>query len=310
MKKLLWIFLLSGAMFSCDKEPLLGDDLLDGNLLFDPSLNDPERYLLSYAIPNPTPEQAALPVILLAHGYTATTFEWDEFRDFTQGREDLLISQVLLGGHGRSYADFKQASWRDWQAAIMEEYSRLEAAGYQNIHLVGSSTSCALFLELIASGYFNQHLAPKNIFLIDPIVIPSNKTLSLVGVLGPMLGYLETEQTAEENKVYYRFRPQETLQELHRLLTKVRKELEEGLQLPAQTALSVYKSKKDPTADPVSAVLIYKGLTDYNGKPIAVEMVPSELHVFTRLALRSSVTAQDQENQRQTFEDILSKVMR
>lgn len=214
----------------------------------------------------------------------------------------------MLGGHGRSYNDFKNSNWKDWQAAITEEYNRLVQAGYQNIHLLGSSTSGALFLELIAAKYFDNRIPPGQILLIDPIVIPSNKTLSMIHIFGPMLGYVEEEQSSEEDKVYYRFRPQETLRELQNLLNKVRKDLEKGVVLPQGSSLKVYKSIQDPTADPVSAVLIYKGLKKADGSPVEVEMIDSGLHVFTRLELRNP-SNKDRQMQMAVFNDIISLVI-
>lgn len=309
MRSFIYGFILAVVCMACGKEPEITAEMLDGQTIFDPSLYEPEKYLLSYALPDPTPGHAQKPVIIACHGYTATTFEWNEFREYLGGREDVYLSQVLLGGHGRSYNEFKESDWKEWQQAITEEYSRLEQAGYKNINLLGASTSCALFIELLASDYFKGRQVPQNILLVDPIVIPSNKTLSLVGIVGPMLGYLETIQTAEEDKVYYHFRPQETLQELQDLINIVREELEDGIRLPENCSLKVYKSKKDPTADPVSAVLIYKGIKTFEGSSIETEMAESDLHVFTRLALRDAVTAKDIENQQQAFEDIINRVL-
>ncbi|QDK81615.1 esterase [Spirosoma sp. KCTC 42546] len=309
MKTILSLLVLLVITLACSPEPTITKDMLDGGTLFDPSLYKPANYLVSKAMPNPTPEQARKPVIIACHGYSATTFEWDEFRSWSSGRTDFYLSQVLLGGHGRSYDDFKTSTWHDWQAAIMDEYSQLEKAGYQNINLLTSSTSGALLLELVASGYFANHIKPQNLLLVDPIVIPSDKSLSLIGALGPMLGYIETKQSADEDKVYYHFRPQETLQQLQSLLTVVRQDLEKGITLPSGCSLKVYKSKKDPSADPVSAVLIYQGSQTADGKPITVELIDSELHVYTRLKLRDSVTAKDQQNQTATFTDISNLVI-
>lgn len=307
MKKIYVIIFLFFLAAGCSKDPDVSVDILGGGSIFDPSVYEPDKYLVSYRLPKPTPEQAALPVILACHGYTATTFEWDEFRVWAEDRDDVLISQVLLGGHGRSYADFKSATWQDWQSSIMEEYSRLVQAGYKNIHLLGSSTSCALFIELLSGNYFIENPAPSQFLLIDPIVIPSNKSLSLIHIVGPMVGYVETVQTEAEDKVYYHFRPQETLKELQNLLNVVRKELEKGIVLPQGSFMKVYKAKKDPSADPVSAVLIYKGIETYSGQNIEVEMIDSDLHVFTRLDLISSTTI-DKKNQEDTFNDIIKRV--
>lgn len=310
MRTLLSLVVIATFTLACSSEPDITKDMLDGGTLFDPSIYKPESYLVSKAIPNPTPEQARQPVIIACHGYTATTFEWDEFRAFLGNRTDVYLSQVLLGGHGRSYEEFKKSTWHDWQAAVMAEYEALTKAGYQNISLVGSSTSGALLLELAASGRFAGRTDPRNLLLVDPIVIPSNKTLSLVRVLGPMLGYTEsTDQSAAEDKVSYRFRPQETLQELQSLLIIVRKDLEKGVTLPPNCSMKVYKSKKDSSADPVSAVLIYKGIKAADGKPITVEMIDSDIHVYTRLNLREGITDKDRQNQTATFTDIVARVL-
>lgn len=310
MKTLFSLFCLIALSLACSKEPAITKEMVDGGTLFDPSIYNPEKYLVSKAIPTPTAEQARKPVIIACHGYSATTFEWDEFRAWANGRTDFYLSQVLLSGHGRSYEDFKKSTWHDWQAAITAEYEALVKAGYQNISLLSSSTSGALMLELVSSGYFANRPAPRNLLLVDPIVIPSDKTLSLVKALGPMLGYVEADQPVAEDKVFYHFRPQETLQQLEDLLTTVRKDLEKGITLPANCNLKVYKSKKDTSADPVSAVLIYKGATLANGQPIDVELVDSELHVYTRLNLRDGVTTKDRQNQTATFTDIVGRVLR
>ena len=310
MKSLLTLLLIALLGLSCSKEPAITADMLDSGNLFDPSIYKPEQYLLSKAIPNPTPAQAARPVIIACHGYSATTFEWDEFRAYLAGRSDVYLSQVLLGGHGRSYADFKQSTWRDWQAAITTEYEALVKAGYTNISLLMSSTSGPLLLELVASNYFAGRTVPRNLLLVDPIVVPSAKSLSLVGVVGPMLGYIDTDQPAAEDKVYYHFRPQETLQQLQTLLNIVRKDLEKGITLPTGTTLKVYKSKQDPVADPVSAVLIYNGVKNSAGQATDVQLIDSKLHVYTRLQLRSDVTTADQQNQATTFADIVNRVLR
>ncbi len=308
MKTIFRFFFLVFVISGCSKDPDISEDMLGGGVVFDPSIYEPEEFLISHAIPNPTLEQAMTPVIIASHGYTATTFEWNEFRQYADAHGGVYVSQVLLGGHGGNYDDFKNSSWRDWQGAIILEYDRLVQAGFQNIHLLGSSTSGALFLELLSNDYFKGKPAPGQVLLIDPIVIPSNKTLSMIHIFGPMLGYLEVDQSAAEDKVYFHYRPQETLRELQNLINEVRKDLEKGFVLPQETSLKVYKSIKDPTADPVSAVLIKKGLKTFSGNPIEVEMINSDLHVYTRLELRPH-TAADTQNQLATFNDIIERVL-
>ena len=301
--------LLSIALFitlgfaACNKTPDIDDSMLDGDVIFDPSLYDSAKYLVSIAIENPTTAQINTPVLIAAHGYSASTFEWDDFRAYSDTKGGILISQVLLGGHGRTYEDFKNSTWKDWQLSIIDEYNALKAKGYNNINFVGSSTACPLVIQLIEDGSISKG-GMRNILMVDPIVIPSDKMLTIVGFLGPMLGYLESEMTPEEEGHWYHFRPQETLKELMKLIDKTRKDLEDGVYLPTGTKVKVYKSIYDPTADAVSAVLIFKGLKNRDGSDIAVEMLESELHVITRLNGRSDISNHDREIQKHVFEDM------
>lgn len=301
------IYFLIFCVFSGCSDPDISDTTLDGEVIFDPSIYDPTTYLVSESNPSPKSYEINKPVFIACHGYSASTFEWDEFKTWANGDTSYYISQVLLGGHGRSYEDFKNATWNDWLMPIKKEYESLINSGYKNINFIGSSTSCALITELIYEGYFINKLSPNNFFYIDPIVIPSNKTLSLVGLIGPMLGYAEVDNNKDEDLYWYHFRPQETLQELNKLIILVRKNLENGIKLPKDSKMKVYKSIKDGSADPASAVLLYKGLTTSENQKIEVEMINSELHVFTRLALRENLTNLDISNQSKCFTELISK---
>lgn len=310
IKKVKNIFLIAFSIgfLACSSTPEIDPATLDGTVIYDPSIDNPENYLLSYAKPNPDATERIKPVFITLHGYSASTFEWNEFRDWSSNRSDYYISQVLLGGHGLSYEEFKKATWKDWQKSITEEYEQLIEAGYENINFICSSMSCALMIDLLASDYFKGKITPQNILLIDPFVIPSDKSLSLVGIIGPALGYVEADNTTDEDLYWYHFRPQETLQELQKVITEVRKQLENGVAVPQNCRIKVYKSKKDPTADPSGAVLLFKGLKPASGAKIDLQMIDSELHVFTRLSLRENITSKDIDNQTNAFNDFINRV--
>lgn len=295
--------LIALSFAACNKTPDITDDMLDGDKIFDPSLYDSAKYLVSVAIENPTTAQINTPILIAAHGYSATTFEWDDFRTYANTKGGILISQVLLGGHGRTYDDFKNSTWKDWGASIIDEYNALRAKGYNNINFVGSSTGCPIVIQLIADGTITKG-GMRNILMIDPIVVPSDKLLTIVGVLGPMLGYLETNMTPEEEGHWYHFRPQETLKELMSLIDKTRKDLENTVYLPTGTKVKVYKSNHDPTADAVSAVMIHKGLLNRDGSKIAIEILESNMHVITRLNGRENVSQHDRDIQKHVFDDM------
>mgnify|MGYP000617854716 CR=1 FL=1 len=152
------------------------------------------------------------------------------------------------------------------------------------------------------------HPHPKNLFLIDPIVVPSNKLQSIGGIMGPMIVYVEANQTAEENKYWYRFRPYETINELNTVMKVVRKDLESGVTLPSGTYMKVFHSLHDPVASTTSSVLIYKGLQTSSGGKIDVQLMDSNIHVFTRLSLRTNVTPLQYANQLDAFSQIANKL--
>jgi len=295
-------------LVSCNNTPNIQDSMLDSGKVSYAIPDSLHKHLVSEYMSNPTPSQLDTPVIIAAHGYTATTFEWDELRDFANSKRLFYVSQVLLGGHGRSYADFKAANWQDWQSSIKDEYIKLSNLGFKNIYLAGSSTGAPLILNLIKTGFFNDYTIPKGIFLVDPIIVSSNKTLTLVGLLGPVLGYTTVELSQGEQGRWYVYRPQETLKQLMELINLTRSNLEKGIKLPTGTYMKVYKSQIDEVADPISAVLIYKGMKTSAGGFIDVEMVKSKLHVFTRLRGREGVTVDDINLQQKTFLDMQARM--
>lgn len=300
---LLIIFLLT----SCS-DPDIEEGILDSVEIIDASILNPENYLLSSKIPSPTSEDLNTPVIIAVHGFSASTFEWDELKKHINDNnlsDEVYISQVLLGGHGRSFKDFKASSYHDWQQSIRVEYKKLSEMGYTNISLIGSSTGCSLITDLLEKNFFKENL--KNIFFIDPIIIPSDKMLGLVGLVGPIIGYVESDLEDGEEKYWYKYRPHETLKELNTLIIKVRKQLEDGINIK-ERYLKVFKSLKDDAADPVSAVLLYKGMKTNSGK-IDVEMIDSDIHVYTRLDLRPKVSEKDLQNQQNTFNEVIQKVI-
>ena len=304
----IFILLISLCFLSCNRSPSITDQDLDGNVLFDLSLYQPEKYLVSAYKPNPSDQEKQIPVLIAAHGYSASTFEWDELRKYADSvKSGILISQVLLGGHGRTYEDFKNSTWRDWQASILLEYKKLVQAGYTNISFIGSSTGCPLILNLLYENSLSQ-IPPNQIILIDPIIIPSNKILSLAGIVGPMIGYTSVDFDSElERKHWYHYRPQETLQELLDIITVVRKELESGIALPPLTDLSIYKSKYDEVADRISGVLIYNGIESNTMNSKEIDMVNSHIHVMTRLQGRNNITDNDISIQKMLFNQIIEK---
>lgn len=295
---------------SCSKDsklpPIDESKDLDGQLINDSSLRNPAAFLLSAAIPSPSQADLDKPVIIAVHGFSASTFEWTEFRDWVSTKGDVLTSLVLLGGHGRDYNDFKAATWENWQTPIIDEYNKLVNLGYRNISFAAASTGCPLILNMIRRQLVNS-VNIKNLMLIDPIILPGNKQLSLVSGLKRLIPYVETTIEKGESGYWYKYRPAEALQQLEKLTRTERKALEKGYTLPAGMKIKVYKSLKDNAVDPISAVQIFKGIKLHDGSEAEIAMEESNLHVFIRLKGRNTVSSEDISLQFKTFEDIYNR---
>ena len=297
-------------MTGCGVTPIEYDDtMLDGPVVQDTSFTD-STFLLS-THPDRDTFDRERPVIICAHGYTACTYEWQEFREFARNDGRIYTSLVLLGGHGRSIEEFDGTTWEDWQKPIMDEYDSLVNQGYTRIGLAGSSTGGTLLIEYLSRGAFNdKEVIPQEIFMVDPIVIPTAKILKLVSVLGPILGNSPVElETDEQKRHWYTNRPTSTLDELNELIELVQGKLEDGFSLPKGAKAKCYKAEKDDLADPVSALLIYKGMTDADKNKIDVEMMDTDLHVFTHLESRTETSHADTLLQVRVFEEMIERMV-
>ena len=310
MKKILFILGilgLLGTMVSCelteaDIDPQV---MLDGDIIFD-SLS----YLVSDSFPNPPDSILNTPVILAAHGFSATTFEWLDFEKFRDSTGGFLLSRVLLGGHGRTYEAFKKSSWKDWQRPIQDEYKRLTDLGFKNISIAASSTGGALVTDMLDNNFFKDKTPPKHIFMIDAIVVPGARILSLVDLVGFLVGNSVVHPDPEEAAHWYTNRPQEALNELLDVATLIRKDLEDGIYLPQGTEMTIFKTRGDPVVDPISGLLMYKGIRTAERKKISLKFLDSDRHVFTRSAGREKEwTTADRKLQMDTFTEMRDKVI-
>ena len=300
---------------ACGKE-CQDEKWLDSGLSPDSCANDSNKScLVSRRVPALSDsEKAGIQVVLAVHGFTASTYEWEEYRNFAEdtanGHGKVRVSLILLGGHGRNLDAFETSTWRGWGAPILAEYDSLAKQGYKNISFACASAGCALLMQYISDGVFADRQAPKQFFLIDPFVVPAAKILTLVDLVGPILGNAPDKGDSIEVHHWYTNRPQETLQQLYALANVVKNRLEDGFRLPKGTRSKVFKSKEDKFADPVGALLIYKGMRHSDGSHIDAEMVDSHLHVFTRLQGREGDPSQAKKDlQTRVFKEMTDRIL-
>lgn len=261
-----WLLLTLLAGCSTTYPTAAGD--LDTGSLPDHSI------LVSATVPEPTSAQKDQRVVITAHGYTATTYETHPVADYLRG-QGMLVSEVLLGGHGTSIQDFEKSTWKTWQAPLIAEYNALVAKGFNNIEIMGTSTGGTLWLEALSRNVLNP--APQRIVLVDSLIEIHNKLAGYAGVL-PWAGisYLDMKPTGNSVGHWYRFRPASTVVSLVDLTEIVKNRLKTGIQLPTDSKTLAIQATNDPTVEPASVDLITNGL---RGGTVTPKKVNSNMHI-------------------------------
>lgn len=214
--------------------------------------------LVSQEVPTPTDSQKAGKVVILAHGYTASTYEMQAAESHLESK-GYLVSNVLLGGHGTDIADFEKSNWKTWGAPVLKEYEDLVKLGFTDISIVGASTGGALVLEMLGTKRFA--LAPKKVVLVAPLVYFRDRNIAFAGAL-EWLGAKSSPKSMGQNATgnWYKDRPIGTLKSLVDLTEIVKGQLRAGIPLDATTKALIIQSDQDPTVDPSSATTVLKGL--------------------------------------------------
>jgi len=292
--------------FGCGLPVRYESSWLDAPAVNSSALTDPS-YLVSTRIPSPNEETLAKPVFITIHGFSATPFEWSEFKSFAENK-GALVSAVLLGGHGRDLTDFKKSTWQDWQKPIIIEYTALVQKGYKNINFVATSAGATLLLELLENQTFKPLQAPHTIVLVDPIILHRSKYFKYSPFLSILIKNLPPDKNRSEIKQqnWYNNTPSHAIVELYRLTSHVKQQLEKPLILPVNTTMIVYHSKNDPVIDPISSMLIFQGIQGAHHEKIKLQYVDSNLHVFTQLCARDHVTADQRQLQQRVFQEIMT----
>ena len=232
--------------------------------------------LVSETVPTPTDSQKAAKVAVLAHGYSASTYEMQALQEYLQTK-GFLVSNVLLGGHGTSVDQFAGTTWKDWGSPVAEEYRKLRELGFQDVSVVGASTGGSLFIEMLASQKLTP--APQRVVLVAPLVMFQAKTVAFTGLLewfGAKSSPNDLGQNAEGN--WYRNRPVSTLKSLVDLTEIIKGRLRTGIPLDASTKALIIQSDQDPTVAPDSAKLVLSGLQG----SVSLRMIHSQQHVPIR----------------------------
>lgn len=289
---------------------------LDHPATRDPSCGKPEYFLVSHMPPeylknafhvNPS-NLKEMPVIIAVHGYGASTHEWAEFVTAVKihnqtDSSPLLVSQILLNGHGTHIDDLRSKKWESWGEPILTEYHRLLEQGYTTIHFVGASTGATLLINYLSKSNWHNH-PPKKISLICPFLDANNPFFAWIPFLYPFVSDIDTSQnnTADEHAYFYQIRSKQSLKELAHLTHSVKKQLKKGILPPEGTTIDIIYSSDDPTVAKSSVKKIQQGIRNAY---LTIKKIPSSLHVFTRLNGRKNISPHDKKNQSDVFQSLI-----
>jgi carboxylesterase len=255
------------------------DDWMDSTSTESPAVADPEGYLVS-ARGEPSDEEKDTPVLILAHDWSGAPSGFSEFADYAADR-GALVSNVLLGGHGRSLDAWLETDADDWAAPIREEHARLSELGYRDINFALVGVSNALFVRLLEQGELEGLTAPKRVALLSPTIISSNKALYTSAVLGPVLNNVPAARSEEEKRMFYTNRPHEVLIELADALVEAEHALDRGdVALPEGTVARIWVAEGDKSIDFTGVDKLETGLVA--DEAIERTTVDSEVHTFWR----------------------------
>ncbi|MDB5097608.1 MAG: esterase [Cyanobacteria bacterium RYN_339] len=231
--------------------------------------------LLSVRKPHPTPAELARPVVVATHGYSATTWDTQLLAEALEKR-DVQVSNVNLGAHGTSLAEFEASTWRTWEEPLVAEYRALRKQGYQHVGIFGHSTGATLWLQALADNRLG--VMPERLAFLAPLIQFSSRTrLIQIAGLAPFLGVRAIERpVAGASKGHiYRFRPITTLRTLEELTSGVHRKLVHGLALPAASRVLIIQGEGDEVVDPQGVQDLAHGLI---GPSVQVMVVPTGMH--------------------------------
>jgi carboxylesterase len=279
---------------------LIKDTWMDSPLTQDESLTDPS-YLVSSRFSELTDDILNTPVLVASHGYSSTTFETDELRAHLESR-GVLVSQVLMGGHGRDLDAFINSSWQDWGQPILEEIHRLEDLGFKHISVLGISAAGAIIAHYLDQGKLTGKA--QHVILVDPFIESFNKMIYLAPYLGSVINnspaWIGRNQIKLEN--WYNNNPSQALNQLVNLIKQNRRNRSDGVPIPESMDVLIFQSTGDLVSDPSGTYDLFSSL---NGEKSLIK-IESVHHVTTQGAARDAIewSLHDEKNQLFVFDTI------
>lgn len=220
------------------------------------------------------------PVLVTVHGFAGTPFENAEILEWLCQQAGYLPSRIMLGAHGATIEDFRQASWQEWQAPLEQELKALHRLGYRQIFLLATSTGCTLALELLK----RMHLpALQKMVLVAPLIDPYDKLMRLSKWVHHARLLRAIPNDFDDTLIgnWYREIPMSAIHQLDIVTRKVRQSLRAGLKLPRGLQTLVVQSRHDVIIDRRSALLITDRLVQSHVETLFLDSI-WHLPIITR----------------------------
>lgn len=209
--------------------------------------------------------------VLLCHGFTGSPQSLREWAYHLAG-EGFRVSLPLLPGHGTTWQDLNNATWRDWYATVEAEFNLMRRE-CDAVFIAGLSMGGALALRL-AERYGSD---VAGLALVNPAIRSSDKRLlalrPLLRLIPSLAGIGNDIARPAATEYAYRRLPLRGLQSMTQLWTDVQANLERVNQ-----PVLLFKSATDHVVDPSSARMIGERVSS---EDFTMRVLERSFHVAT-----------------------------
>jgi len=272
------------------------DFWMDSPSTQDPAVDDPD--MLTSTDVAATDVERQRPVLVMTDGFSGSTYNFVELTAAAEAR-GIRTSNVLLGGHGRSLDAWSATTWRDWAAPLVDELRALDAAGYENIHVLPLSASASMLLIHLAEGDFDDLRPWRSLMLTAPFVVPADKSLYNLRNGGQLYGNFPDTGFAEAEKAHvYVNRPYVVVDELLKLLETFEATMAAGnVPTPEGTDVHILQATADEALDATGPLLLQEQLA----APATLHWFDTNEHTLLRTHDKDDIDDDDIVAQQQAF---------
>jgi carboxylesterase len=164
------------------------------------------------------PRQPSTAAVVLVHGFTATPWEMRLFGE-AAAEAGFTALGVRLPGHGTTPEDLAKRRYEEWLDSVEEGWRMLSGRGLR-VYGIGQSTGGLLLLAAAA------RLPIAGLVLLSPFLRLRHRLAPAAGLIRFFRSFQRRPVLRELAPFYYDRRPVNGVYQLHRLIRRVRNQLE------------------------------------------------------------------------------------